>query len=323
MIYQFTHNDLDGIMSALVAQFHYLPLKMNRPTKIRYESTCSYGTIDSSILYALDNFDDIEHILITDLTPSEHVLERLKNESAEGRYTVEVIDHHLSASHLQEIYPFITNYETHDDGKATSATSMVLDAMDKTGIPYHMSDGMRLVIEAVREYDTWDWTKTPDSPLTKEVAQKLNEAVYLLGIDQFVDFMVFESGEVKHHPVELFGTFLNKLLDNQIAKAERYVTKSAEHAQFTDLTIDGQTYHVGYVAATSNLSEVGNAVAKLPNVDFAVVINGVKVSLRASEESTADLSVIAKAFNGGGHIKAAGGRLNMDYEEILQSTINE
>ena len=48
------------------------------------------------------------------------------------------------------------------------------------------------------------------------------------------------------------------------------------------------------------------------------MINNGALSFRVAKEKDVDVSLVAAAFNGGGHAKASGAKLRLDWPDILQ-----
>lgn len=316
----FSHTDLDGVMSAYTMMAGTKNHYPDAEVAYSFESTGAYGSIDSAIMTWLATEPKAAFIGITDLTPAKATLEALKAYCESTGCAIEVIDHHASAAALATEFNFITNYNQHADGKLTCATSMVAEI-------HPTEEQADMIIEAVREIDTWDWQNNPESPAMAELAQKLGEALNLLGKETFMAQVPNFYGQAKTlatpDSAVIFGPIINGILNQQLAAVDRYVAVKKDRAKFIDLTIAGVDYHVAYVSAHKNLSEVGNMLAELPEADFGLVINGEKISLRSKEAAPVDLSQVAQAFNGGGHAHAAGGRLVINYEDILRASIIE
>lgn len=314
----FSHTDLDGVMSAYALMAGTKDKYPDATVNYSFESTGSFGSIDRSIKEWLATNPEAAYIGITDLTPSQDVLAALAEYAKAHNCIVEVIDHHASTAHFANEFPFITNYNEHADGKQTCATSMVAKR-------YPVAGQSALIIEAVREIDTWDWHNNPDSPLTAELAQKLAVTLNLLGKDGFMEhvpaFNAAANQATTPDCATIFGPLLNTIIEKQLLDIDKYVGRKKAAAAMMDLHIGEQTYHVAYVQASKNMSEVGNMLAELPDADFGIVVNGNRLSLRSSEKAPVDLATVAAAFQGGGHQHAAGGRLLIDYAQLIQASV--
>ena len=142
----------------------------------------------------------------------------------------------------------------------------------------------------------------------------------LPGTDDF-----FAAISILPHDFEVYAEYLNeeKLLDliNNKGKSFGELNKynadnGASYAVPKFCRVKGKYYIVGYVNTTVLKSDIGNMIFdKLPLIDFSVAysINDKGDSTSFSLRSTvkrADVSEIASSLSGGGHMCAAGARVN-------------
>lgn len=127
------------------------------------------------------------------------------------------------------------------------------------------------------------------------------------------------------HTLPLDFKEYDKYLDNDLLKAaietkglafrelnNYYIDQALEYAIPKFCKIDKKYYFVAYVNSTINKSDIGNKVfEKYEHCDFSAtysisdVNNGTSFSLRSTEKR-ADVSEIATALGGGGHMRASG-----------------
>ena len=96
-------------------------------------------------------------------------------------------------------------------------------------------------------------------------------------------------------------------LNLAITKRDKYVEYKKKNVQIVEKEINGNKVRLGFVAAGTHQSVLGNEICEDPelNVDIAVLV-GSSISLRASRTCPVDLSVLAKQMGGGGHFKSSG-----------------
>ncbi|MEN8699927.1 DHH family phosphoesterase [Bacillus infantis] len=285
----FTHNDLDGIGCGILAKLAY-----GDKAEVRYNSVSG---LDIQISRHLDRLKNKEKkqdtLLITDLSVNEENEQRLTQLQKEGG-TVQLIDHHKSALHLNSSSWASVTVE-YDDGRLASATSLFFDYLIKEN---HITptEALKEFVELVRQYDTWEWDQNGNMK-----AKQLNDLFFLLSIDEFEEKML---DRLKDSTSFEFDEFEKKLLEMEEDKIERYMRrKKREIVQ----AFIGE-HCAGIVHAESYHSELGNELGKeFPHLDYIALlsIGGKRISYRTIHDHI-DVSEIAGRFGGGGHAKASG-----------------
>ncbi|MFB5674456.1 DHH family phosphoesterase [Paenibacillus terreus] len=302
MYHIYTHNDLDGVGCGIVAKYAF-----GTDIDVRYNSV---GGISQQVERYLDRAEEKENndvLLITDLSVSEEVEERLQKYAAQGGQ-VRLIDHHKTALHYNT-YPWASVHVEHRDGRPASATSLLYDFLIRQKLvePVQALDDF---VELVRLYDTWEWETEG-----KQQAKRLNDLFYMISIDEFEEKML---GRLHAGGPFAFDEFEEKLLNLEEDKIERYIRR--KNRELVQIFIGKEC--VGVVHAESYHSELASALGKEnPHLDYIAILNmgGRKMSLRTIHDDI-DVSEIAGRYGGGGHAKASGCTLT---EEVYRSYVAE
>ena len=314
-----THTDLDGVMAGLTAA-----QTSQSDATILYAEAGAPG-IDAVLQQVLDDIvaDKVRkptHVILLDNTPSMQML--LQFNQVTGIQPV-VYDHHVSNAPVWAEATTVARFITDDTG-TSSATELVFKDQRAafTTLPFWQT-----LVTLTNLYDTWMWQDAAydDDVATGSTAQVLNEVLYFLGRERFSTLItaakeasISSDEKPRELLTKIFSPVIMGLVDDRMAANAAYVLKKAEAAEFGDLTIGATTYHYAYVTASKQMSEIGNALTSLQDVDFGLVINNGALSFRVAKEKDVDVSLVAAAFNGGGHAKASGAKLRLDWPDILQ-----
>lgn len=313
LIKQFSHTDLDGVGSALLLQAilqeqkgymaeNYLPVGYSEPGVD--------GTIDKHVLnFIQTNEEDVTELYITDICPSDEVIEKLAAYCEERKINWHIFDHHVTSVHVNEKYPKNAAIIVADDttGLKHSATSVLfkilVGKMPTTLFDDEKWQRLANVADIIRCYDCWDWQLNPNAAY-KESAAEFNNLFYFYSWDKRIELM----GSVMAAGLSLLDDYA-EIIAALNEKETDYVRRKTLKAQFG--TLDGKTF--AYTFGEQYTSVLGNALARLEHpetkkdVDFSLVLIGKGVSLRTNNDAI-DLSVLAaRYFNGGGHKRASGG----------------
>ncbi|MFS0560368.1 DHHA1 domain-containing protein [Terribacillus sp. 179-K 1B1 HS] len=292
-----THNDLDGVGCGILAT-----LAFGEEVDIRYNSISSLNEEVKKFL--ADETQHEKELWVTDLAVNE------ENEAAISEFIqsggkARLIDHHKTSEHLNA-HDWAWIETKQEDGKQTSATSMLYDVLVNEG-HLEKTNAVSEFVELIRQYDTWEWEKRQN-----EAAKQLNALLFLQSIEEFADEMI---DRLQQDDTFVFSDLEEKLLQVQDAQTARYIRKKRK--QVVPVKID--TYLAGVVHAESYLSELGNDLGKtFPHLDLIVmVMMGTKrLSLRTIHDDV-DVSAIAGNYGGGGHQKASGASLTEDAFELF------
>lgn len=188
------------------------------------------------------------------------------------------------------------------DGKAAATGEMVLGLIEALGVMVTKEIALWLYIAISTDCGNFNYSNT--RPETMEAAAKLLRA----GVD--VARLTRELYHTRSRArTQLLGLVLSQLSVSQNGKMAWSVLTNEMLERAGALREDNEG--------------VVNYLLEIRGVEIAVLAeereNGTKFSLRSKE--TADVAQIAKAFGGGGHIRAAGCTLALPMEEALQNVL--
>ena len=289
MIKLFTHTDLDGVSCEILGRIAFgEDIDVVR---------CGYGNIDDKVEEFINSDEEYDKLFITDISVKKELADALNNVSDK----VILLDHHKTALWLNE-YPFaLVQVEDKSVGKMCGAY-LFYEYLKKNHKEFDDTPALKLFIDYVRMYDTWEWKEKYDNIIPK----RLNDLMYIDGPNEFIDKMVYRLGN------NLFIFDDTDLMKLQIEQTyiNSYIAQKDESLIVNDDLFPGHI--VGITFADKYISELGNKLCELhPELDFVVLINmsTLTVSYRTVKDDL-DLSDIAKGFGGGGHPKASGSRFD-------------
>ena len=300
MIKLFTHTDLDGVSCEILG-------------KIAFEEDinvvrCNYGDIDAKVEEFINSAEEYDKLFITDISVNKEIADKLLSISDK----VILLDHHKTALWLNE-YPYaLVQVEDESIGKMCGAY-LFYEYLKKNHKEFDDTPALKLFIDYVRMYDTWEWKEKYDNIIPK----RLNDLMYIDGPNEFIDKMVYRLGN------NLFIFDDTDLMKLQIEQTyiNSYITQKNETLMVNDDLFP--EYTVGITFADKYISELGNKLCELhPELDFVVLINmsTLTVSYRTVKNDL-DLSDIAKGFGGGGHPKASGSRFDVSIVNDMLNNI--
>ena len=269
---------------------------------------CNYDEIDNKIKEYIStkaylSYDDT---FITDISVNE-VNADILNYTYENGNKITLIDHHATADWLNKYeWAYVNNLEIsiypQEDFMKSSGTSLFYHYLWENynvNLPYLLE-----FIEKVRRYDTWEWS----TKFNDEYVKQLNDLFWLIGRDKFVDRFI-------NNPSIKFTDGEKLLLEVEQQRINTYIEKKLK--QMFESEFEG--YKVGVVFAEQYQSQLGNILAKNnPHLDFVVMIDvgNNTISYRSIHDHI-HLGEFAKKFNGGGHAKAAGSRIDDDIKKQI------
>lgn len=310
----FTHNDLDGVGNAILAQLAFGKENVD----VNY---CDYKQINSVVaeFVAKGGYSDYDMVYITDISVDADVAEMI-NKFAPNRFLL--LDHHKTALHLN-VNKWATVKVSSEVG-IEAGTHLFYKHLLNLGYfqtaPYR--DALQVFVEKVRRYDSWEWVNVYND----KNAGSLNQLLYLIGIKDFVNHYVDQflnrswfsvsEGEWLQMFTETHATIIK--LDNK--KKSAYIRRKEKQM----FSIKVGKYTAGVVFAEQYISELGNELAKsYPALDYIAMIDmgSMKVSLRGIHDHIDLGRDVASNYGGGGHAKASGMNFNHKIVEVVAKTI--
>lgn len=290
MIKLITHNDLDGIGCEVVFKLLY----GNEVDVL----SLGYDKVNNIVEQSLEELrlGTYEKLFITDLSISEELAKIIDKEGLK----VQLLDHHPSAIHLNE-YPFAQVIINLSNGLKNSGTYLsFVNLMDDLINKELHNESLEDFVELVRQYDTWEWKEI----FKNEEAKRLNDLLYILGREKFVDNMIHR---IKNNEI-LFSETDELILEIKQKEIDNYINIKEKGLIIKDFKL----YKIGIIIADSYTSELGNILCERhEELDFIAIIKQGAVSLRTVKDDI-NLTDVAKQFGGGGHPKASGFPLGKD-----------
>lgn len=305
-IYILSHNDLDGIGAIVLYKYYIEP--------IAHKSYFFSGDYDEISKLDFSIFDNIDIVLITDITPTpelyNHLIERGKE--------ILVFDHHISAHDtlVNVIGPDDYFYSTEKCG-----TKIFFEWLTNNG--RRLSKCIFQFVEYVNTYDTWQ----EHSSLWKE-GKALHNILWgcvnwnaIDGIDRHSKFIETQLNKFHKGKNFYFTAYENRLALKAEEREREFLTTAKNNL---DVRKDGEGNTYGYFELPSKLSIIANRLLKeFNNLDYIIAHatfgdkkGSFEPSLSLRSAGEVDVSVIATLHGGGGH-KGSAGVLLEDYEFFL------
>ena len=300
MIKLFTHTDLDGVSCEILGKIAFgEDIDVVR---------CNYGDIDTKVEEFINSTEEYDKLFITDISVNKEIADKLLSISDKAI----LLDHHKTALWLNEYLYALVQVEDESIGKMCGAY-LFYEYLKKNHKEFDDTPALKLFIDYVRMYDTWEWKEKYDNIIPK----RLNDLMYIDGPNEFIDKMVYRLGN------NLFIFDDTDLMKLQIEQTyiNSYIAQKNETLIVNDSLFP--EHIVGIVFADKYISELGNKLCELhPELDFVVLINmsTLTVSYRTVKDDL-DLSDIAKGFGGGGHPKASGSRFDVSIVNDMLNNI--
>lgn len=289
MVKLITHSDLDGIGCEIL--FRYVKGMFDNNIDVVIAEYNDVNEIVENALNELENGKYTE-LFITDLSINNELAKRI----SDNNMNVKLLDHHPSAEFLNK-YKFANVIIESGRGKECGTSLLASHYYEYL---QHVNIEIVKFIELVRQYDTWEWR----DKYNNIDAKKLNDLLYILGREKFVNLIL----QKLLNNESLFDETTNLILELKQNEINNYINTKEK-----DLIIKKVLgYKVGIIMCDMYLSELGNVLSeKHPELDFIAIIKQNSIGLRTVKDDI-NLTDIAKQFGGGGHPKASGFPLGKD-----------
>ena len=241
-------------------------------------SSPNHRDVDKAVSELLETWPGL--IMLADISISLDLAKKV------GRSDVVLLDHHKSAIPLKEFPWCEIDVENTRCGSKMLFDWLINNYTCMSLVPYED------LVTLVNDNDLW----------IKAYNESGNLALFheVLGQDLFIDRFL-------KRPEPTLDTMEQYALNLATTKRDKYVEYKKKNVQIVEKEINGNKVRLGFVAAGTHQSVLGNEICEDPelNVDIAVLV-GSSISLRGKHNCPVDLSALAKLNRGGGHRAAAG-----------------
>lgn len=292
-VFVFTHNDLDGVGSAIV---------VTKCLSAQFNDICSivqyhtYESIDPAIQKLLSDGKDHtqDMIYITDICPLEETCDLIDKNKDRFR-NIRLLDHHKTRSWVQK-YSWAKYYSESCGASIALADFGVISKLSVCNVVQQLDT----FVCAVNAWDSWLLASKH-----RARGEALNTLVGFLGREQFFDVFFKNPDADKEEKFSYIVDVINRRKERYVSNVIRDQLNSAR------LHLDAHSCRFKVLFATDFISEIAHAALESPDgidLDYVCVINPTSdsCSLRSRAMEKVDVSKIAKALHGGGHNNAAG-----------------
>lgn len=301
----FTHNDLDGIACAVVAQMFYKNVDVNY---------CTYSNVTETIKDRLSELKEPHRIIISDLSYPES--EKDITIELLSVHDVVVADHHPTSLWMKDVFKWEKGHAAlcEADGEicGSSLLYILLKQLTEKEIDEKVNERFQKFLFYVNLWDTWQWVE--EDGVKEDVFRSkslwLHNCHKCWGTDVFVDQMrawvKFGEGELETFMTEAQRGSVERYQNRQREEIEKTLQTnrlakidSPKYGLLNFVYMDDEGFNPSLVSLVAHLRGYDNGV------DFIAIKPKDQLSLRYPKEGL-DLSIVAKELGGGGHHNAAG-----------------
>lgn len=304
----FTHSDLDGIGSAILAKATF-----GESVDINIEMT---STIDKAIKSFLSDIYDLSNyskLYITDLSISEELADLIESVCIENGLIFRLFDHHYTSINLNERQWCTIKEDDNSCGTSLFYIYLLDNVLDKSIIK--KLKNYQELVSAITMFDTGTWSEN-----NCWLSNQLNILFRVLGKVRFMDRFV-EDYRTKLSIDEM------ALIQLEQERADRYIYSHKLTSFLIELNIPnlGKLPAVICYANDYYLEMFTELFNSYPEINLAILVNfpyGISYRLRKGIDNI-DLSKLAEFFGGGGHKQSAGSKLSNDFIKSMTKSIFE
>lgn len=271
--------------------------------------SCEVKEVDDTLTKVLESKIEYTSIYIVDLNITEEMAIKIDKDD-NLKQKIKIFDHHASSEYLNK-YSF-EKVVVEENGKKECGTTIFYKHLkDLTNNPILEKESLKVMIELVREDDTYDYLEE-----NKDSSKSLKKIYDLYGRERYIEYYL---DFIKKNDTFYFTDTEKILIEIEEERINRYVLEKLEHVKFA--SIDG--INVGITFAEKNRSIIGHEMANRfrDKIDIAIIIDVDRsVSYRADKDEV-DINVLALKYNGGGHKHAGGSPLPIDLQEKITEYI--
>ena len=305
--YLITHTDLDGVGCAILA---YLAMQN---IHVKY---CNYDDVDDETEKVLDRMTAEDRLIITDISVSEMVAEKLDAWNTKNKKeSVRLFDHHSTAQWMNR-YSWCTVKEFNTDvpDLKTCGTELFYNWLVSINI-LKKHPSLSHFVTVVCDYDTWRWASMGKDGL---LSKQINDLFYIYGLKDFINWCLLPLSNKKFPELTYADKLVLHMRKREINSYLKEKEKSyAESCAY--INVDSYRFFGSFVFADKYISELGNYICKQHSeLDFVCLINlsENKISFRTTKDYV-NVARIASLFGGGGHPKSAGASIHSHLKDKI------
>lgn len=287
-IFIWTHFDLDGVCSALVAKWAYPSYK------VEYKAVAVLNFREELTKWLLnDSFDNYDKVFILDLDVIAH-------KDLIDKKNVMIVDHHCTLANtscFENAIPII---------KEAPSACLLLYKVFKKLYNVEFTEAQKKLIIYANDYDSYK-LELPESRVLNAVFWGSNKS-----FDTF--FNTFKNGfeGFTQQHLNIFKVHISEI---------KSIIKRATFFKYNNYKIEDKKYSVVSVTADKHMNDIADYVFKKYSPDIVMVVNikSNRVSIRRKEGVDVDVSVIAEELcEGGGHPCSSGGIITPQFLEFTK-----
>lgn len=306
----FTHkNDIDGMGNAVLAKLAF--------EKIEY-ALCGTFNLTENVLKYYENGSiyNYDKIFVTDLCLEDPVLSRIaQDEKLKGK--ILNFDHHRTfTAEKYTKHSFITVQVSNEQGLCCG-TSLFYEYLKNQGLIDGNNLAIKEFVELTRQHDTWEWKNIYNNEKARELATLFD----VVGCEGYINMMTKKLLNKGNKTFE-FDSLERTLIDNRLIQIDEKVKIYSEKVIYKEIL----GLKAGIIFITY---EYRNELAQYFkdnnfDMDFAMMIApdpGV-VCYRSIKDG-ANVRLVAEAFGGKGHDKAASNPITENIQKELVEVLTK
>lgn len=331
-----THNDGDAVGCALVAHFAFL----GDDETIYW---CDATEADNKTKELISEWEKSNvypgKIIISDISVSLETWERLVSikkdiyKTTGLETTLMMVDHHLT--NPCRLYPnHVYVGTTLGNDRLVSAALLMLthkfftgklnDVYNKKKIPTNFSEYLFSIVNDISRYDTWEWKTHPE---IRDVPESLvSDMTKFIGPNETLDRLIDHlwscgNGEIKSEK----DFYPKSFIDIHIAIEIQKNLSMSDLESFVHITEEGEYVVASFIRKNDNTNDIADRINELYDVDIVRILypDSLKVGFRTSHNDINLGRYAKRLYNGGGHPKASGAKLQVKpFIEIYEKVLN-
>lgn len=289
----FTHKDLDGEGCAILLGLEYgiNNLEIER---------CSVYEVDEKVKDFIESEEfktnNYSKVYITDISLKDKEIIELIDKEYNSLFVL--IDHHSTALWLNE-FDWCDIRLTHDNGLKACGTSLIAEYIQNS-MEVNYQDNLKQLIEHIRAYDTWDWTRNGN-----ETANDLNLLYRIKGYKYFYKKYTQDVIYIAYS-YSLFNTSDLEVIVNEKEKCSKYIENRLKNVRYVTI----QDMRAGVIFAEEYINDLAQEMYNTLDIDIAIVIDMGKERMSFRCKKDVPMLEYVQSIGGGGHPKSCGAPVN-------------